>query len=230
MFEVWRRVHEASKPNHPTVFYETVSVYNAGSSTTRITANQTISDAKSIINAQSASAKDRVGFNGAALKFACLIRDGWALSVTTFNQIGSFADQEAAYDYRDNYLIEESKTSSNIILGRAGFRYKTKNGNNKSGKNTFYQPISKTTSIALNRINNLVDHFSMRFNSNVLSGQKMNNGSRLDNIGMIYLYCANKPKHIPSNFATINGVRFEEGEFKTYGQLFKKLLDAGIIS
>ena len=227
MFEVWQRVHEATHPMYPTVSYETVSVHDSNSKTTRIIPNSILTDAKVIQNTQSASVKARAGFNGATLKIACLLRDGWNVTVIKFDLMGSYSSREEAEQARDNYLNSAFGSSHNIILGRPGFRFNS--GNGKSKKSTFYQPISGDKVTAINRITTLVQNYAMNFNTSILTGQKMNNGFRVDSIGMIYHYCADRPKHIPSNFAVINGVRFEEGEFKNYGEIFKKLLDASII-
>lgn len=227
MIDVFARIYEVTHPNGLVEFYETVSVNDLASKTRRATANSQLTDAKSILSTQSNTVKSRVGVNGATLKLACLLRNNCNVVVTSFASIGGpFNDRETAEKFRDDYL--SSYTGTNQLLGRAGFRF-VGNGNGKSKKSTFYQPISGDKKIALNRIETLISHFAMTFNLTNMAGVKMSDGTPVETIGQLLFNGAYR-KPNPNNVATIGNVKFTQGEFNNYGEIFKMMLDAQIIN
>ena len=227
MVEVYSRIYEVIHPNGHVEHYETVSVVDSASKTRRMSANSQLTDARSILNTQATSVKARIGFNGAVLKLACLLRNQCTINVVSFGSIGGpFGVREDAEKFRDEYL--SSYSGNNTLLGKAGFRFASSSGG-KVKKNTFYQPISGDKEIATNRIQTLITDFAMTIDLSAIAGMKMADGTSIQTLGQIIFNGAYRLPNV-NNFVMINNVRIEQGEFNNYGEIFKKLLDAQIIN
>lgn len=230
MFDLVQRIHTLVLGNS-SVEVQTISVHDTDSKSKRVgNAEALIQDARNALKSNSAAVTARIGLDGGILKLAAYINGGYVPAPTVYNVLSSHSTREEAEKARATYLTDNAGTPG--LVGNASFSF-IRTGEGK-GNSMFHQPISGDTARAVDRINTTIQNVGLTLDLAPMNGVRFDNGYPggipFSTLSSIIISCANKNKdHDPSHTATVNGVVFEQGEFKNYGQLYRKLMQAKIV-
>lgn len=230
MFDLVQRIHTLTDVNNVTVIVHTVSVHDTDSQSKRVgNAEALMQDARNALKSKSEAVVARIGIEGGIFKLAAYLNAGYIPQPTTYTVVSSHNTREEAEKARGDYLKDNAGTEG--LVGSASFSF-IRNGNGGGGM--FHQPISGDTARAVERIKNTIENVGLTLDLTPMEGARFDNGFPggipFSSLSSIIISCAAKNKdYDPSHSATVNGVIFEQGEFKNYGQLYRKLMQANII-